>query len=201
MVPVICFPPVHHSQVKHGFWMDSPSLSSRQMPPVALIRTGECTLSHLPGGYWRSLSKVVVGSHCCMYLAAPPGTSKWCCPHVWLLSFGSACMYFCLELWGTAVRTGSHLTTSGDGSQPSGRCLTWWRMTEWQSLDFHLTLWFCYILLCFLYFQGFLCSGNPLNLSLPLSLLLLVPCIFDWEINTRQRPNLLRLIWLSVVGR
>lgn len=191
------FPPVHRSQVKPGFWMDSPSLCSRQMPLVALMQP----FSHRPGGYWRSFSKVVAESHCCMYLATPPGTSKWCFPRVWSLSFGGACVYFYLELWGTAVRTSSHLSTSGDGSQPSSRCLTWWRMTEWQSLDSHLALWYCYILVCFLYFRGFLCSGNPLNLSLPLSLLLLVPCIFDWEINPVQRPNLLKLIWLSVVGR
>lgn len=33
------------------------------------------------------------------------------------------------------MRTGSHLSTSGDGSQPSGRHLTWWRVTDGQSLD------------------------------------------------------------------
>ena len=66
------FPPVHCSQVKPGFWMDSPSLCSRQMPLVALIRTGECTLfliaqgvieGHLAKWWWDPTAACTLPHH------------------------------------------------------------------------------------------------------------------------------------------
>lgn len=68
-------------------------------------------------------------------------------------------------------------------------------------LDPGIAFRFCCSLMHFLCFQDSLYIRSPFTLSLPLFLQLLVPYIFDWEINRVERPELLQLIWPSVAGR
>lgn len=202
MVPAIAFPSGRTSGAKLGSWKDNPSPGPGRCPiSQSCLKEKEYISAHSPpGGYWRSLSKAVAGSHCCLHLTTQLGTSK-CCVPMCLAALLWQCLCVLLPL---ITRHSSvywlALGCQWDGSRPSGRRLTCGKMTDGQSLDSSLPLWFCGSFMCFLHFQGSLCMGAH---STSASLFLCCGQRLTFGLGNKYSAelNLLKWIGLSAVGR